>query len=169
MPRRKPNDLFRLIANFNALRIASRKAVLGKRAKPGASAFFANLERELLRLESELRDGSYRPGRYVEILVRGPKPRLVSAAPFRDRVVHHALCAVIFPLFEPGFIGNSYANRAGKGTHRAIAAYERFRDGHTYVLRADIFRYFPSIDHAVLKTLFRRRVACERTLWLIVS
>ena len=167
MPRRKPDDLFRLIANFNALRLASRKAVRGKREKPGASAFFANLERELLRLESELHDGSYRPGRYVEIAVRAPKPRLVSAAPFRDRVVHHALCAVVFPLFEPGFIGNSYANRPGKGTHRAVAAYERYRDRHAHVLRADIFRYFPSIDHAILKTLFRRRVACERTLWLM--
>ena len=69
--------------------------MLGKRKKPGAASFFANLERELLRLERELRDGSYRPGRYVEILVRDPKERLVSAAPFRDRVVHHALCAVI--------------------------------------------------------------------------
>jgi RNA-directed DNA polymerase len=125
MARRKPTELFGRIAGFNALRLASRKAVRGKREKPGASAFFASLERELLRLERELRDGSYRPGRYVEITVHGPKPRLVSAAPFRDRVVHHALCAVIFPLFEPGFIGNSYANRPGKGTHRAIAAYER--------------------------------------------
>ena len=119
-PKRKPDDLFGQIATFNALRIASRKAVLGKRKKPGASAFFSNLERELLRLERELRDGSYRPGRYVEILIKEPKERRVSAAPFRDRIVHHALCAVIFPLFEPGFIGNTFANRTGKGTHRGF-------------------------------------------------
>lgn len=83
-------DLFDRIASFNALRIAAGKAVLGKRKKPGASTFLANRERELLRLERELRDGSYRPGRYVEILVRDPKGRLVSAAPFRDRVLLHA-------------------------------------------------------------------------------
>lgn len=141
--------------------------MLGKRKKPGASAFFANVERELLRLESQLRDGTYRPGRYVEILIREPKERLVSAAPFRDRVVHHALCAVIFPLFEPGFIGNTFANRTGKGTHRAIEAYERYRDRHAHVLRADIFRYFPSIDHAILKAEFRRRISCEHTLALM--
>ena len=169
MPRtRKLHDgLFERIANFEALREAARKAVLGKRKKPGAAGFYANLERELLRLERSLLDGSYRPGRYVEILVKEPKERLVSAAPFRDRVVHHALCAVVAPIFEAGFIGNSYANRAGKGTHRAIEAYEYYRDRHAHVLRCDIYRYFPSIDHEILKAEFRRRIACERTLALM--
>jgi RNA-directed DNA polymerase len=169
MPRKRKlhNGLFEGIANFQALREAAKRAVLGKRKKPGASAFFANLERELLRLERELQDGTYKPGRYVEILVREPKERLVSAAPFRDRVVHHALCAVVAPIFEAGFIGNSYANRTGKGTHRAIAAYERYRDRHAHVLRCDIYRYFPSIDHEILKAEFRRRIACERTLALM--
>ncbi len=89
---------------------------------------------ELLRLERELQDRSYRPGRYVEIEIRDPKRRVVSAAPFRDRVVHHALCSVIEPVFERGFIANTYANRKGKGTHRAIAAYERYRDRYAHVL-----------------------------------
>ena len=163
-PRCKPDDLFGQIATFNALRTASRKAVLGKRKKPGASAFFSNLERELLGLERELRDGTYRPGRYVEIMVREPKERRVSAAPFRDRIVHHALFAVIFPLFEPGFIGHTYANRTGKGTHRAIEAYESYRNRHAHVLRADIFRYFPSIDHTILKAEFRRRSARQTSV-----
>jgi retron-type reverse transcriptase len=169
MPRtRKLHDgLFERIANFQALREAARKAVLGKRKKPGAAGFYANLERELLRLERSLLDGSYRPGRYVEIAIKEPKERLVSAAPFRDRVVHHALCTVVAPIFEAGFIANSYANRAGKGTHRAIAAYERYRDAHAHVLRCDIFRYFPAIDHEILKSQFRRRIACERTLALM--
>ena len=68
---------------------------------------------------------------------------MVSAAPFRDRVVHHALCAVVAPIFERGFIDHSYANRKGKGTHRAIAQYERWRDRLRHVLRCDIYRYFP--------------------------
>lgn len=167
MPRRRHDDLFGHISSFSALLIAARKAVNGKRKKPSAAAFFANLERELLRLERELRDGTYRPGRYVEILVHDPKERLVSAAPFRDRAVHHALCAVICTIFEAGFIGNTFANRTGKGTHAAIRVYERHRDNHAHVLRADIFRYFPSIDHAILKSLFRRRIACEQTLALM--
>jgi len=92
----------------------------------GAAAFLANLEKEVLRLERQLQDGSYRPGRYKTIEIFDPKHRIVSAAPFPDRVVHHAFCAVCEPLFERGFIGDSYANRTGKGTHRAIARYEKF-------------------------------------------
>jgi retron-type reverse transcriptase len=82
-------------------------------------------------------------------------------------VVHHAICAIIEPLFERGFIFDSYANRVGKGTHAAVARYERFRDRAAYVLRCDVFRYFPAIDHDILKADLRRRIACQRTLWLI--
>ena len=160
-------DLFAGIANFAALHAAYRKAVAGKRKKPGAAAFAANLEPNLLRLERQLLDGSWRPGRYVEIAVCDPKPRIVSAAPFRDRVVHHAVYAVVAPLFETGFIHHSYANREGKGTHRAIAQYEHWRDRHAHVLRCDIYRYFPAIDHAVLKQDLRRRIACPKTFWLL--
>ena len=89
---------------------------------------------------------------------------MVSAAPFRDRVVHHAFCPVCEPIFERGFIFNGYANRKGKGAHRAVARYEKFRDRFRHVLRYDIYRYFPAIDHAILKRDLRRRLACEHTL-----
>ena len=107
------DDLFDAIASFGALREAALRAARGKRRKPGAAAFLANLETELLRLERELRDGSWRPGGYKTIEIRDPKPRMVSAAPFCDRVVHHALCAVIEPIFARGFIDDSFANRSG--------------------------------------------------------
>ena len=165
MPKRH-NHLFGQIASFQALHAAAQRAVRGKRGKAGAAAFMAQLEPECLRLERSLLDGSYRTGRYVEIVVRDPKRRLVSAAPFRDRVVHHALFSAIGPVFERGFIDDSFANRVGKGTHRAIARYEHFRDRHSHVLRCDIWRYFPAIDHAVLKADLRRRIACAPTLAL---
>jgi len=161
------DQLFPRIANFQALHAAARRAIKGKRKKPGAAAFFVNLEGELLALERQLRGGQYQPGRYVAFEVNDPKKRVVSAAPFRDRVVHHALCAVVEPIFERGFIDHTFANRAGKGTHRAIAAYERCRDRCAYVLRGDIFRYFPAIDHAILKSDFRRRIGCLPTLALL--
>ena len=165
--RRKTDGLFSGIASFAALEAAAQRAARGKRRKPGVAAFLARLEREVLRLECELIEGAWRPGRYVEIAVRDPKPRTVSAAPFRDRVVHHALCAVIEPLFERGFVFDSYANRAGKGTHRAVVRYEHFRNRFSSVLRCDVYRYFPAIDHEILKARVRRRIRCERTLWLI--
>ena len=165
MPR-KERDLFDGIASFQALLEAALRAARGKRDKPGVAAFLANLETEVLQLERELRSGRYVPGRYRKIEIFDPKHRIVSAAPFRDRVVHHAICQVCEPLFERGFVHDSYANRLGKGTHRAIARYEQFRDRSRHVLRCDIYRYFPAIDHEILKRDLRRRIACERTLVL---
>ena len=80
--------------------------------------------------------------------------------------MHHVFCAVVEPLFERGFVHDSYANRRGKGTHRAVARYERFRDRSRHVLRCDIYRYFPAIDHEILKRDLRRRLSCPRTLAL---
>lgn len=153
------DGLFAGIACFSALIEATRRAARGKRGKPGAAAFLANQEKEVLRLVRELQSHNYRPGRFVTIEIHDPKPRTVSAAPFRDRVVHHALCAEIEPIFERGFIHDSYANRLGKGTHRAVARYEGFRDRYRHVLRCDIYRYFPAIDHETLKADLRRRIA----------
>lgn len=119
------DNLFGQIANFGALHDAWRKAVKGKRRKPGAARFTANLEKELLRLERELQDRSWRPGRYVEIAIRDPKPRMVSAAPFRDRVVHHALCAVVEPIFEratPAPACASTWRAAPRESHRQVPA-----------------------------------------------
>jgi retron-type reverse transcriptase len=163
------DHLFGQIANFQSLRTAALRAAAGKRFKPGVAAFMAGLERECLRLERELLEGRYRPGSYVKIEIHDPKHRVVSAAPFRDRVVHHTLCAVAAPIFDRSMIHHSYANREGKGTHRAIAAFERYRNRHGFVLRGDIFRYFPSIDHTILKSGYRRRIGCPETLSLMDS
>jgi retron-type reverse transcriptase len=164
---RRHDRLFDRIANFQALHAGARRAVKGKRKKPGAASFFANLEHELLALERQLRERTYQPGRYVALEVNDPKKRIVSAAPFRDRVVHHALCAVVEPIFESGFIDHTFANRLGKGTHAAIETYERYRNRHAHVLRCDVYRYFPAIDHAILKSDFRRRIGCRETLALM--
>ena len=163
----KSHNLFDGIASFTPLLEACRRAAKGKRSKRNVAAFLANQEKEVLRLERELRSGNYRPGRYKTIEIFDPKHRIVSAAPFRDRVVHHALHAVCEPIFERGFIFDSYANRKGKGTHRAVSRCEKFRDRFKYVLHCDIYRYFPAIDHEILKRDLRRRIACDNTLNLI--
>ncbi len=162
----KATSLFEDIVSFPALLKAVQCAAKGKRGKPGITTFLANQEKEILRLESELKSGEYQPGRYKVIEIFDPKHRIVSAAPFRDRVVHHALCAVCNPLMERSFIFDSYANRKGKGAHRAVDRYEKFRNRYRYVLRCDIYRYFPAIDHAVLKADLRRLIKCSETLRL---
>ena len=110
---------------------------------------------------------TYQPGKYQVFRVNSPKPRLISAAPYRDRVVHHALCNIIQPIFERTFIFDSYANRSGFGTHRALRRFTHFARSSRYILQCDVRKYFPSIDLEILKALIRRKIKCPDTLWLI--
>ncbi len=161
------HDLFGRIANFESLRQAALRAARGKRRTPAAAAFLARLEPEILALTRELQAEAWQPGAYTVIELKRPVARRISAAPFRDRVVHHAVCGVVQPIFERGFVDDTYANRVGRGSHAAVARYEAHRDRHAHVLRADVFRYFPSIDHDILKRVLRRRIACARTLYVL--
>ena len=92
---------------------------------------------------------------------------MISAAPFRDRVVHHALTGVLEPIFERSFIFDSYACRKGKGTHAAVDRCQAFARRYRYVLKADIRKFFPSIDHAILKGLVARKIKDPHVLWLV--
>lgn len=160
-------NLWPHIIDFDNLWLAAQKAQRGKRFRENVVAFNYNLEAELLGLQEELASHSYRPGKYRTFQIVEPKKRLISAAPYRDRVVHHALCNVIVPIFERTFIADSYANRVGYGSHRALRQFTKFARSSRYVLQCDIRKYFPSIDHEILKTMLRRKLKCPDTLWLI--
>ncbi len=159
--------LFEQIISFENLLAATHKARRGKRYKNQPLHFFHRLEVELFTLQHELREGIYRPGAYRTFIVRDTKPRMISAAPFRDRVVHHALCNLLEPIYERSFIYDSYACRKGKGTHAAVDRFQRFLQGAEYVLKCDLRKYFASIDHEILKALLRRKLGCGQTLWLL--
>ena len=161
------NRLFEQICSFENLLNASRKAQCGKRFQDEVSRFNFHLESELYRLLDELQTQTYRPGRYHEFYIYEPKLRKISAAPYRDRVIHHALCNVIEPIFDRTFIFDSYACRKGKGTHKAVNRFTEFSRKNRYVLKCDIKKYFPSIDHEILKAAFRRKIRDVQTLWLM--
>lgn len=167
MTMKRVGQLYEQIISFPNLLEAFYQARKGKRDKPNVAAFEANLEKEVLLLAQELRSGSYRPGPYRTFRILDPKERMISAAPFRDRVVHHALCRVIEPIFEPTLISDTFANRTGKGTHAGIRRAQQFVRKYRYALKADIRKYFPCIDHEILKALIARKIKCGRTLALI--
>lgn len=160
-------NLWPQVIEFENLLLAARKAERGKRFRQNVLAFNYNRERELLTLHKALKAKTYQPGKYQVFQVYSPKPRLISAAPYRDRVVHHALCNIIQPIFERTFIFDSYANRLGFGTHRALRRFTHFARSSRYILQCDVRKYFPSIDLAILKSLIRRKIKCPDTLWLI--
>jgi retron-type reverse transcriptase len=162
--------LYPQICAFETLYAAFRQARKGgKRKKPEVAAFEYHLEPELLRLSDELRTRTYRPGPYHHFYIYERKKRKISAAPFRDRVVHHALCQVIEPLWETRFIHDSYACRVGKGTHRAADRAQAFARQYAYCLKCDIRQFFPSIDHAILKDMLGRIIADADVNWLIAQ
>ena len=142
-------------------------AARGKRFKPGVARFVFDLERQLLLLHEELASKTYRPGPYRTFTIYEGKTRQISAAPFRDRVVHHALTGVLEPIFERSFIFDSYACRKGKGTHAAVDRCQQFARRYRYVLKADVRKFFPSIDHQILKTLITRKIKDPDVLWLV--
>jgi retron-type reverse transcriptase len=160
-------DLYPRITSFSNLHSAAQRAQRGKRYRPDVLAFNSRLEADLFRLQSALRASTYQPGPYRRFPIRDSKPRTISVAPYRDRVVHHALCAVLVPLLEQRFIRSSYANRRGFGTHRALRRFARASREHRWVLTADIRLYFPSIDHRLLIDQLRQVIGCQGTLWLL--
>lgn len=120
----------------------------------------------LRELQAELASFTYTPGSYVSFYIHDPKHRLISAAPFHDRVVHHALCNLIEPVFDRRFIPDSYANRIGKGTHRAVDRLQDFARQYRYVLRCDVRQFFPSIDHAILHDILAGVIREDDVMWL---
>ena len=156
------------VCALDTILAASREALKnGKRAKPPGARYFAELETQAVRLRRELLEGTYRHGGYTYFTVHEPKERLVAAAAFRDRVVHHAIVRVLEPIFEGRFIEDSFACRKGKGTHAALRRCAHFAQHHRYALKCDVARYFPSIDHGILRGLLRRVIADARLLAVI--
>ena len=163
---KRVGNLWEGLVSFPNLLRAARKARRNKRHRPDVQAFEFDAERELLRIRDELQSGTHAFGPYHTFTVTEPKPRLISAAPYRDRVVHHALCNVLEPVYERSFITDSYACRAGKGTHAAVRRCHALAGRFPWVLKADIRKFFPSIDHAILKTQLARKIKDRRVLAL---
>lgn len=163
---KRVGHLWGSIIGFENLLLAFRKARKGKRARADVARFELDLEKELLVLQAELRARSYCPGAYRIFTIYERKPRQISAAPFRDRVVHHALMNIVEPLLDKRFIFDSYACRQGKGVHQAVQRYQKWANRYAYVLKLDIARYFPSIDHAILKQQIAHHIKDPDVLWL---
>jgi hypothetical protein len=161
------SSMYASIVAWDNLWLAFRKAAKGKRGGASVARFELQAADRLVELQAELRSKTYQPGPYTHFIIHEPKRRKISAAPFRDRVVHHALCNVIEPLFEVCFISDSYANRIGKGTHRAIDRLQQFARRYRYVLRMDVVQHFASLDHTILRATIAEVVPDDDVLWLV--
>ncbi len=165
------STLYNEVISFENLLKAYWKAHLGRRNRKYVLEWEFNLEKRLISLQKELQEEKYVPGGYHYFWVCDPKKRLVATAPFKDRVVHHAICNVIEPIFDRSFIYDSYACREGKGAHAAVTRLQQFlrKKDAKYALNGDVEKYFDSINHRILESLLREKIKDEKLMRLLVK
>ncbi len=168
------NDLYAQICNFDNLMEAWINAKKGKTKRRYVKRFQRDLRQNLLKLQEELINQIYQPNPLKTFILRDPKTRKISKSAFRDRVVYHAICKIIIPLFQKGFIYDCHANIVGRGTLKAIERFDIFKrkvsrnnTRKCYVLKADIKHYFEEINHEILVNILRRKINDERLINLI--
>lgn len=146
----------------------------GKNSKNDIQEFEFNLEDNIFQLHEDLKNKTYRHSPYASFYVTDPKLRHIHKACVRDRVLHHAVFRVLYPIFDRNFIYDSYSCRLGKGTHRAVNRLEDFarkssRNNHRtiYTLKCDIRKFFDSIDKTILTRFIADEIKNDDFLWLI--
>lgn len=166
--------MFDAICSIENLFRAFEKAKEGKSGKLYVIKYEQKLNENLIQLRNELLSKKYRPKPLKSFTISDPKTRKISKSEFPDRIIHHAICNVIEPIFEKRFIYHSYANRIGKGTFKAIEGFDQFKrkvsKNNTrvcFVLKADIRHYFETVDHSILMSLIKRHIKDEDVLSLI--
>jgi len=166
--------MYKQATSIENLEKAFIKASKHKNNKAYVIKFKEKLEENLKQLHEELITESYKPRPLKTFTIQDPKSRKISKSAFRDRVIHHAVCNVIEPLFDKRFIHDSYANRKGKGTLNAIKRLDQFKRKVTrnntincFVLKADIKHYFETVNHEALIKIIKRVVSDEQLIKLI--
>lgn len=162
-------NLIERIADPDNLRLAYARTRKNKRMTWGYLNFKEYDQLYLTQIREVLLSGTYRIGPYREFLIHEPKARLISALGFQDRLVQHALCSVIGPIFERSLLPYTFACRPGMGTHAGVRHVQsRLRQtGATHFLKTDFRKFFPSVDHAVLHRLIDKKIHCQRTLAIL--
>lgn len=166
---KKHKRLYEQIICEDNLQKAFIRASDGKKSSRGFLIFNEFAQSKLVKLNQELTNKTWLPQPYRVFTIYEPKKRLIGAPLFQDRIVHHALCAVIEPIFDKSFLPYSFACRLGKGTHAGVKFIQaQMRTGqYTHYLKTDFKGYFPSIDRAILHQQIQKKISCKDTLNLI--
>jgi RNA-directed DNA polymerase len=168
------NDIYPQIYNKKNLILAYKKARKGKTQKNYVIEFEKHLGKNLISIHEELKNQTYQPLPMKTFILRDPKTRKISKSSFRDRIVHHAICNILEPIFDKIFIYDSCANRKNKGTLFALKRFDKFQrqvtnnlTSEAFCFKADIKHYFQEINHKTLLDIIQRRIKDEKTINLI--
>ncbi len=164
---KRRSNLFESIIDYQNTCEAWLKSIKGKRKSTCVLLFSRNVPENLKTIRGRLMSGSPDWGNYRSFIVTDPKKRLISAAPFEQRIMHHAIMNILEPVFERQLIFHCYACRKGKGMHAAVQYAFRLCKACGYFIKLDVRKYFDSIDHETLKRQLCRIIKDDRTLSLI--
>jgi len=163
----RAGNLMPQIAEAENLYLAVVKAARGKRHQEIVQRFLAGVHDEVRRLGSELLNGTVRVGEYRRFVIHDPKRRIIHAAPFCERVLHHAIFNVCEPVFERALISDTFACRLGKGKHAAWRRAQDFCARFAVYAKLDVRRYFDSIDHELIEQRLERLLKDKALLDLL--
>lgn len=162
---KKHGSLFSSVFSHENIYMAYLDARKNKRNRRCCFQFEKRLGYNLKRLHDSIHENSYHPEPYFEFTVYEPKKRTIFAPAFADLVVQHAIYRIVYPVFNPTFIDQSFACRKGKGTHKAADYAQRalqLSRNESYTLKLDIRKFFYSIDRSILEILIKKRIKDSR-------
>lgn len=165
----KHRNLIDKITTIENLQDAYRRTSCGKRMSYGYLEFKEYSHANLLAIQAELKAGAYKIGEYRNFTIYEPKARLISALDFKDRLVQHALCSVIAPIFDRALLPYTFACRTGMGTHAGVRHVQSMlrHTKHTHFLKTDFSKFFPSVNRQRLHEIIYKKIRCEQTLKIL--
>lgn len=166
---KRANNLLSKITDYDNLHLAFWKARKSKDGIVYVEKYRQNLAFNLYNLSDEISNGTVSVGNYNYFKVFDPKERLICAAHFSERVLHHALMNVCHPYFEKYQIFDSYASRKNKGTYAAIEKAAHYQNTHNWFLKLDIRKYFNSIDHNVLNSYLKKMFKEQKLITIFAA
>lgn len=165
------NNLYQRICSVENLQMADSIARKGKLNQPGVLRHDRNRAENILLLHKMLVEKSYKTSEYTTFTIHEPKERLIFRLPYYpDRIVHHAVMNVLEPIFVSTFTADTYSCIKKRGIHAAAnAVKDALKDtaGTPYCLKLDIKKFYPNVDHEILKQLLRRKIKDADLLWLL--
>lgn len=165
---KRHNNLFDKIVDKDNLLLAYKKAKKHKSWQQKVIRVEKDLDNLIEELRLSLINGTYKTAEYRTKKIYEPKERTIYVLPFYpDRIVHHAIMNILEPIWDNLFISDSYACRNGKGQHKGSQKCMEFVRKNKYCLKCDINKFYPSINHEILKLIIRKKIKCKRTLNLL--
>lgn len=167
---KRSGNLYDKICDLDNLYLACSKAKKGKSKSYGVIHFEKNLAENMQQIRNELINETYKTSDYDVFTITDPKERIIYRLPFHDRVVQHAIMNILEPIWTSVFISHTYSCIKGKGIHGALKHIRRDLkdiDNTTYCLKMDIRKFYPSIDHEIMKVIIRKKIKDVRLLRLL--